>query len=1487
MASGDGVEFVKRLSEITGADVTASNDLTGNAALGGDWDLEVQTGAIAASEVLDPVGMANYQGTLAVITVTNNNDSGSGSLRQAIIDANKNSGLDVIDLSAIAGQTITLLSSLPTVTDSLFIDGVESNKIVLDGQGKYQIIGVNTTDSNAVVTFSGIKFYRGLAKGGDGNDGGGGGLGAGGAIVAYKGNVSVDRSEFDTNKAQGGNGASKGAKGGAFAGVGDSSQGGGVFNQGSQLTSDLNLPLGVATIVFGGAPNGNLVAQSGSSGGNGSFGSGGGGGSGGAGTSYNGNLGSTVPDANIDKAGNGGAGGAGGFGAGGGGGGGGGFDVDDLITTGISVEQGIGGNGGAGGFKAGNGASGTGGTSTGASGGQGGGGGALGGAIFAHWNAGLTITNSTFTNNSVQAGTGANSGTAADNSVAGIYDSGSGKYINTGFDNVTISQAVYKPNNDSSRTSPSTVSIPTIALSNPLASEDSAKAVFTVDVTGTIPPNGIPLYYIIRQGANTSSADYNDPNTANQILLTQNGQKLELNIIDDDLYEPNQETLTVELLPSPAYSRVDNKYVSTVAIADNEPVIGLKLLQNGAEGETLADGTVGKPHGLFQLTFDKAAPKDFTLYFAAPAIGVVDSTNTANRGSIANPDKTADYRLYWRYKSDSVDIRNYFLTNTLDSNQIVVSKGTGTGDKEIYVGVEVFNDEIFESTEKFDLSLLADPKGVDINYRIDSANTKTTMAIADNDPIISITKVVNPSEGFGYGSTLVGLGSALQLEKDKNVEIAASTSLDLTKNNQFTLEFWTSIDKLAADSYRLIGFANGSLDISVNSAGKIVASIQNGTLGKISLESLDTVTLDTWTHVATSFDGETFNLFINGQQIKFDNGSDRRLIKGDSLFIGSAANPDKNKPVTTFLGMVDEVRLWNVARTQEQIQQNLLTNYKGDEQGLVGYWQLDDNVNDASVNGNNGKLTSIQGLNGQYFNDANPPSGKPIFNSTPVLSRVDPKLDFNYSDSPGPGVNADNFSAKWTGYILAPKTGSYTFKLIADDGVRMRLNNQLIVNRWIDSDAKIPDDGNLSVAMEAGKLYPVALDYYENKVKAELHLLWSATDSDGKQFKNDEVVGTENLRASVDFVENPSPQLGYIEIQSTDINGNPLPIAQGNGLWVRYNITGGNATRLPRPDANGSITAGNFDYYNSQFQVSSTDPLTRFDGVVIAKGESTARIYFGAVSDAIVEGDEKISVEIIPYNIDPKPTTLDDSANKNKDLSKYGLRDSTGAIVGSLKQDILIQDSLRYKAGFFVLGANNRLIGAFRDGTYTSFDNIQPDVSNSATVLLRPSSQPTGTGTVSLTLTASGQTLSWDDTNWETAKSLTLSNLSGTSFKLSTTITSSDSKYSGMPDFNLTLGTPREDYLLLAESPLSDKQKPVIPQVSLLVSDRLIENQPDIPANVIIRLSDPAPVGGLKLYLKVTGGTAKLGEDYTVKADLAPSVTPEVSPGVITTSEIN
>ncbi|MGB8691685.1 MAG: DUF4347 domain-containing protein, partial [Microcoleus sp.] len=67
VAAGEsGENFVKRLSEITGADVAASTDKTGNAALGGDWELEKTTGAIEAGLAFSQDAIANYAGVLAL-----------------------------------------------------------------------------------------------------------------------------------------------------------------------------------------------------------------------------------------------------------------------------------------------------------------------------------------------------------------------------------------------------------------------------------------------------------------------------------------------------------------------------------------------------------------------------------------------------------------------------------------------------------------------------------------------------------------------------------------------------------------------------------------------------------------------------------------------------------------------------------------------------------------------------------------------------------------------------------------------------------------------------------------------------------------------------------------------------------------------------------------------------------------------------------------------------------------------------------------------------------------------------------------------------------------------------------------------------------------------------------------------------------------------------------------------------------------------------
>jgi len=118
-----GQQLLRAFYETTGADVAASDDRTGSAALGGDWSLEYRLGAVETDVAVGRDFQVSYDGVLATFTVTTALDAGIGSLRQAILNANSNPGADSIVFSIGSGlQTIHLLSALPTITDSVVID---------------------------------------------------------------------------------------------------------------------------------------------------------------------------------------------------------------------------------------------------------------------------------------------------------------------------------------------------------------------------------------------------------------------------------------------------------------------------------------------------------------------------------------------------------------------------------------------------------------------------------------------------------------------------------------------------------------------------------------------------------------------------------------------------------------------------------------------------------------------------------------------------------------------------------------------------------------------------------------------------------------------------------------------------------------------------------------------------------------------------------------------------------------------------------------------------------------------------------------------------------------------------------------------------------------------------------------------------------------------------------------------------------------------
>ena len=105
---------------------------------------------------------------------------------------------------------------------------------------------------------------------------------------------------------------------------------------------------------------------------------------------------------------------------------------------------------------------------------------------------------------------------------------------------------------------------------------------------------------------------------------------------------------------------------------------------------------------------------------------------------------------------------------------------------------------------------------------------------------------------------------------------------------------------------------------------------------------------------------------------------------------------------------------------------------------------------------------------------------------TPALQREEPNLDYNWgTGSPGPGVNADGFSARWTRYLdLA--AGTYRFTTVSDDGLRLWVDGVLVIDEWNDHSAKTV---SADKALAAGH-HLVTVEFYENTGDAVAKLSW-------------------------------------------------------------------------------------------------------------------------------------------------------------------------------------------------------------------------------------------------------------------------------------------------------------------------------------------------------------------------------------------------------------
>ncbi len=161
--------------------------------------------------------------------------------------------------------------------------------------------------------------------------------------------------------------------------------------------------------------------------------------------------------------------------------------------------------------------------------------------------------------------------------------------------------------------------------------------------------------------------------------------------------------------------------------------------------------------------------------------------------------------------------------------------------------------------------------------------------------------------------------------------------------------------------------------------------------------------------------------------------------------------------------------------------------------GYTGPDRFTFKVNDTLTTSEIGTVSLIVGtagvgLKGEYFDNINFTNLK--------LTRTDSEVNFDWgTGSPAAAVSGDTFSVRWSGQLLIPQTGEYTFSTLNSDGVRLFINGVLMIDDYADHSTIWKDA--VPVNLTAGQIVDLQMEYYENTGSAVAKLKWAGPSLGG------------------------------------------------------------------------------------------------------------------------------------------------------------------------------------------------------------------------------------------------------------------------------------------------------------------------------------------------------------------------------------------------------
>ncbi len=168
-------------------------------------------------------------------------------------------------------------------------------------------------------------------------------------------------------------------------------------------------------------------------------------------------------------------------------------------------------------------------------------------------------------------------------------------------------------------------------------------------------------------------------------------------------------------------------------------------------------------------------------------------------------------------------------------------------------------------------------------------------------------------------------------------------------------------------------------------------------------------------------------------------------------------------------------------------------------------------TSNASVVINPSAAANGTGLFAQYFtNSSTTYTNVNNFNPTNLnTSRVDPVIDFTWVTNVYlPNLSNSLWSVRWSGQIQPQYSEMYYFDVRSDDGVRLWVNDQLLIDKWVSQSVA---DWTNGIALQAGVRYNLKLEYLQNGGSAQAHLYWYSADQSKQIIPSNRLYPTNNF----------------------------------------------------------------------------------------------------------------------------------------------------------------------------------------------------------------------------------------------------------------------------------------------------------------------------------------------------------------------------------------